>query len=47
MLIGPETGIQTFRGFYTKEESNPAYWPTLTVAYTLGAASIPELPSAN
>jgi hypothetical protein len=42
MLIGQETGIQTFRGFYTKEESNPAYRPTLTVDYTLGAAAVPE-----
>jgi hypothetical protein len=44
MLIGQETGIQTFRGFYTKEESNQAFWPTLTVNYTLNA--VPEPASA-
>lgn len=44
MLLGQETGIQTFRGFYTKEESNPAFRPTLTVSYRLNP--VPEPASA-
>lgn len=33
MLRGLESGSQTFRGFYTREEAIASYRPTLTVTY--------------
>jgi hypothetical protein len=41
LLLGDETGTQTFRQFYTKEEANPAFRPALEIDFT-PAASVPE-----
>lgn len=41
ILLGNETDRQSYRGFYTREEANASYRPTLTVHYTTLAA-VPE-----
>jgi hypothetical protein len=42
IIRGQETGSQTFRGFYTREESNTAYQPKLTIDYVLDPTAVPE-----
>ena len=40
LLLGDESGAQTFRQFYTRDEANPAFRPELLVDFT--PASVPE-----
>ena len=40
LLLGDEAGTQTFRQFYTREESDPAFRPELVIDFT--PAAVPE-----
>jgi hypothetical protein len=40
LLMGDESGSQTFRQFYTREASNPLFRPELRIDYT--PSSVPE-----
>ena len=40
LLMGDESGTQTFRQFYTREEANSEFRPALVIDYTV--ASVPE-----
>jgi hypothetical protein len=42
LLLGDESGTQTFRQFYTREAANPAFRPTLVISFTPHAVPAPE-----